>query len=88
MSRMISRRKTNPTGNDGRTESEIPHEERERAVYEYGSLEHIIHVLDGLDEVYGNESTPLDSYATGEPLDGLILTLLSQNTNDRNRDAA
>jgi endonuclease-3 len=27
-------------------------------------------------------------YATGEPLDGLILTLLSQNTNDRNRDVA
>ncbi|MDR2780309.1 MAG: endonuclease III [Synergistaceae bacterium] len=45
-------------------------------------------VLDGLDEVYGNESAPFDSYATGEPLDGLILTLLSQNTNDRNRDAA
>jgi endonuclease-3 len=27
-------------------------------------------------------------YATGEPLDGLMLTLLSQNTNDRNRDRA
>jgi endonuclease-3 len=44
--------------------------------------------LERLDGVYGNESLPPDVYATGEPLDGLILTLLSQNTNDRNRDAA
>jgi endonuclease-3 len=45
-------------------------------------------VLDSLDSVYGNESAAPDSQATGEPLDGLILTLLSQNTNDRNRDSA
>jgi endonuclease-3 len=54
----------------------------------FGSLEHITLVLEKLDEVYGNGSLPPDEYSTGEPLDGLILTLLSQNTNDRNRDAA
>ena len=58
------------------------------AVYEYGSIGHILRVLDGLDSVYGNEAAAAGSYSTGEPLDGLILTLLSQNTNDRNRDAA
>jgi endonuclease-3 len=54
----------------------------------YGSLEHILQALDRLDSIYGNESAAIDAYATGEPLDGLILTLLSQNTNDRNRDTA
>jgi endonuclease-3 len=54
----------------------------------YGSKEHILLVLHRLDSVYGHESSPPDLYATGEPLDGLMLTLLSQNTNDRNRDAA
>jgi hypothetical protein len=53
-----------------------------------GSAEHISLVLDRLDSLYGHESSPPDMYATGEPLDGLILTLLSQNTNDRNRDMA
>lgn len=55
---------------------------------ELGSLEHILAVLDVLDDAYGGESLPRDEYATGEPLDGLMLTLLSQNTNDRNRDIA
>ena len=55
---------------------------------QFGSAEHISLVLDGLDSAYGHESSPPDMYATGEPLDGLILTLLSQNTNDRNRDVA
>ncbi|MDR1965114.1 MAG: endonuclease III [Synergistaceae bacterium] len=55
---------------------------------EFGSIEHILLVLDRLESAYGHESQPADIYATGEPLDGLMLTLLSQNTNDRNRDAA
>lgn len=58
------------------------------AEHPYGSLEHILLVLSRLDSVYGHESTPSDAFATGEPLDGLMLTLLSQNTNDRNRDVA
>ncbi len=58
------------------------------AAGDYGSPEHIIAVLDALDAVYRNDALPPDVYATGEPLDGLILTLLSQNTNDRNRDMA
>ncbi|MCL2684516.1 MAG: endonuclease III [Synergistaceae bacterium] len=52
------------------------------------TLEHITMVLDRLDSLYGHESSPPGMYSTGEPLDGLILTLLSQNTNDRNRDIA
>lgn len=55
---------------------------------EHGTPEHIIEVLELLDGVYRNSELPADGLATGEPLDGLILTLLSQNTNDRNRDAA
>jgi endonuclease-3 len=45
-------------------------------------------VLDELDTAYGNDGMPPGALSTGEPLDGLILTLLSQNTNDRNRDMA
>jgi endonuclease-3 len=52
-----------------------------------GSLEHILLALSMLEDSYGHEAAG-DDYATGEPLDGLILTLLSQNTNDRNRDVA
>ncbi|MEA4953011.1 Endonuclease III [bioreactor metagenome] len=44
-------------------------------------------VFDGLEKMWGNESAPPD-LAHDEPLDGLVLTLLSQNTNDRNRDRA
>jgi endonuclease-3 len=54
----------------------------------FGSLDHILYVLGELDEIYGFGKLKADEFATGEPLDGLILTLLSQNTNDRNRDAA
>jgi len=53
-----------------------------------GVREQIPFVLDRLESAYGHESSPPDTYATGEPMDGLILTLLSQNTNDRNRDMA
>lgn len=41
-----------------------------------------------MNDIYGSDDLPQDKYATGEPLDGLMLTLLSQNTNDRNRDIA
>ncbi|MDR2522905.1 MAG: endonuclease III [Synergistaceae bacterium] len=44
-------------------------------------------VLDILEERWHNEKSPPD-IAHPEPLDGLILTVLSQHTNDRNRDAA
>lgn len=43
--------------------------------------------LDVLEKIWGMESNPPD-LRHEEPLDGLILTLLSQNTNDRNRDIA
>jgi endonuclease-3 len=41
-------------------------------------------VRDGLREIYGVPSAP----PHGRPLDELILTVLSQSTNDRNRDVA
>ena len=44
-------------------------------------------VLDLLETCWGNEGSPPDLQHT-EPLDGLILTVLSQHTNDRNRDVA
>jgi endonuclease-3 len=44
-------------------------------------------VLDLLETRWHNEETPPDLQHT-EPLDGLILTVLSQHTNDRNRDVA
>jgi len=48
-------------------------------------------VLDILESVYHNESNHnklLLMMRHEEPLDGLIHTILSQNTNDKNRDAA
>ncbi|MDR1049080.1 MAG: endonuclease III [Synergistaceae bacterium] len=47
----------------------------------------ISEVLDLLEACWRNEETPPD-VRHPEPLDGLILTVLSQHTNDRNRDAA
>lgn len=44
-------------------------------------------VLDMLEELWGQETQPPD-LSHDDPLDGLILTVLSQNTNDRNRDRA
>lgn len=44
-------------------------------------------VFDVLEELYGNEGS-LGLSVSEEPLDGLILTILSQNTNDINRDRA
>ena len=50
-------------------------------------MSQILRVLDLLESVYHNEArSPELGHA--EPLDGLILTVLSQNTNDRNRDSA
>ena len=44
-------------------------------------------MLNELELVYHNEARPPE-LGHPEPLDGLILTILSQNTNDKNRDAA
>ena len=47
----------------------------------------IFYTLDKLEEVYHNEARSPE-LGHSEPLDGLILTIISQNTNDKNRDAA
>ena len=47
----------------------------------------IIRILDALETQYRNEQNPPE-LGHSEPLDGLILTVLSQNTNDINRDRA
>jgi len=48
-------------------------------------------ILDSFESIYHNEKNEdelLLSVRHEEPLDGLVLTILSQNTNDKNRDAA
>lgn len=45
-------------------------------------------ILDALELLWKNESRPPDGLKHDEPLDGLILTVLSQHTNDKNRDKA
>jgi endonuclease-3 len=47
----------------------------------------VAQILDILEEKWGMEKDP-PYLGHDEPLDGLILTVLSQNTNDRNRDTA
>lgn len=47
----------------------------------------VLLVLDSLEQIWGMEGNPTE-LGHDEPLDGLILTVLSQNTNDRNRDVA
>lgn len=47
----------------------------------------ILRILDALESQYHNEKCP-PKLGHIEPLDGLILTVLSQNTNDINRDRA
>lgn len=47
----------------------------------------IIKVLDRLEDLWGQERDPMVK-PFQDPLDGLILTVLSQNTNDLNRDKA
>lgn len=49
--------------------------------------EKIFYILDKLEAEYHNEARSPE-LGHPEPLDGLILTILSQNTNDKNRDAA
>jgi len=49
--------------------------------------EKVMLCLDLLEEKWGNEGQPLyESFE--DPIDGLIKTVLSQNTNDKNRDRA
>lgn len=45
-------------------------------------------ILDELEALYGNEKRPPSDFYFDEPLDDLILTILSQNTNDKLRDKA
>ncbi|MDO5114786.1 MAG: endonuclease III [Synergistaceae bacterium] len=45
-------------------------------------------ILDELESLYGNEKRPASDFYYEEPLDDLVLTILSQNTNDRLRDKA
>lgn len=73
-----------------KTTSKTPkaNEAEKNSVYPAGIAERVVMSLDLLDAVLKCELFPQDAWATGEPLDGLILTLLSQNTNDRNRDKA
>ena len=49
--------------------------------------EKVFFILDELEKIYHNEARPPE-LGHDDPLDGLILTVLSQNTNDKNRDAA
>lgn len=51
-------------------------------------LHHVREILDGLEALYGNEARPAGDFWYEEPLDDLILTILSQNTNDKLRDKA
>lgn len=45
-------------------------------------------ILDAFENMWGNEKQPPGDVKHEEPLDGLILTVLSQHTNDKNRDKA
>lgn len=45
-------------------------------------------ILDAFEALWGNEANPPHGLKHEEPLDGLILTVLSQHTNDKNRDKA
>ena len=52
------------------------------------ALHDVNEILDGLEALYGNEARPASDFCYEEPLDDLILTILSQNTNDKLRDKA
>ena len=45
-------------------------------------------IFDILESLYGNEAKDASQFTYDEPLDDLILTVLSQNTNDKLRDIA
>ena len=49
---------------------------------------HAKEILDAFERHWGNEGRPSPELKHDDPLDGLMLTLLSQNTNARNRDKA
>ena len=63
-------------------------EKKELTANEYAPLADILSALDALEISLGYEARPADEFKQAEPLDGLMLILLSQNTNDRNRDIA
>jgi endonuclease-3 len=100
MSRITTRTpKTEPSPVTGRAGTEQPYASGRNASpfrgsrsasrdFSFGSMDHILFILSELDKVYGYGKLPASEFATGEPLDGLMLTLMSQNTNDRNRDVA
>lgn len=52
------------------------------------ALHDVKEILDELERLYGNEARPASDSCYEEPLDDLILTILSQNTNDKLRDKA
>lgn len=54
----------------------------------FAPIEDIICALDLLEGSLGYEKRPAEEFKQVEPMDGLMLILLSQNTNDRNRDIA
>lgn len=49
---------------------------------------HCREILDAFEALWKNEKEPPSGLKHEEPLDGLILTVLSQHTNDKNRDRA
>lgn len=49
---------------------------------------HAKEILDAFESVWGFEKRPFVDERLKEPLDDLMLTVLSQNTNDKNRDKA
>mgnify|MGYP004444462737 CR=1 FL=1 len=51
-------------------------------------VHHVKEILDELESLYGNEARPAEDFYYDEPLDDLILTILSQHTNDKLRDKA
>lgn len=63
-------------------------EKKELTAKEYAPIADILSALDALEKSLGYEARPADEFKQAEPLDGLMLILLSQNTNDRNRDIA
>ena len=67
-----------PTGESAKENLSIFSEEDRMSIFS---------VIDILENLWGQESNP-PVLSHEDPMDGLILTLLSQNTNDRNRDRA
>lgn len=61
---------------------------KELLVEYFAPLSDILSALDALEISLGYEVRPAEEFKQAEPLDGLMLILLSQNTNDRNRDIA